>query len=111
MLRVFSAALVGLTLLTGVVLAADHRGYLKAVEGNQLTVTVMDKDKETDVVIKADAATKYFGGTVAITPADLGKMLKESPEMKLRVLVKTNGTGAAEVAAEVRVGARKSGAN
>jgi len=114
MLRVFGCAIAGLVLLGGLVMAADHRGYLKAVDKNQITVTVTvpdatdkDKEKDKDIVIKTGANTKYFGGKDQISLADLNKMLKESEDMRLRVLVKTSGSDAGEVASEVRVAARK----
>ncbi len=117
MLRVFSIAVAGLVLATGLVQADDHRGYLKAVDKDKLTVTVEDKEKgkdtekdnEKDVVIKVDGKTQYFGGKDPISPADLTKMVKEAEDKgsRVRVLVKTKGAGPEGVAAEVRVAGKR----
>jgi len=110
MRRVFSGALVGLVLLAGLVLADDHRGYLKSVGPNKLTLTVeaKDKDKDKDVEIKTNADTKFFGGKDAISTADLNQLIKGSEGKGLRALVRTKGSGPSEVATEVRVGGRRS---
>jgi len=109
MLRVFSAAIAGLVLIAGVALAAEHRGYLKSVGANKLTVAVeaSDKGKEKDIDIKTDAGTKFFGGANTIATTDLTKMIQEAEGNRLRVLVKTKGSGATETATEVRVAARR----
>jgi len=108
MRRVFSGALVGLVLLAGLVLADDHRGYLKSVGPNKLTLTVEAKDKDKDIEIKTNADTRFFGGKDAISTADLNRLIKESEGKGLRALVRTKGSGPSEVATEVRVGGRRS---
>jgi len=107
MLRVFSAAIAGLVLITGLALAAEHRGYLKAVGTNKLTVTVDDKGKEKDIEIKTDADTKFFGGKAAIATTELNNLIKESEGKGVRALVKTKGSGPSEVATEVRVAGKR----
>jgi len=118
MLRVFSAAVVGLLLIPGLGLAGDHRGYLKAVEKDKLVVTVEDRgnpgkddkdkeDKDKDIEIKTDSKTQYFGGKNPIRAADLAKTVKDAEGQGVRVHVITKGTGPDEVATEVRVAAKR----
>jgi len=107
MLRVFSAAIAGLVLMTSLVLAGDHRGYLKAVEKDKLTVTVEDKDKDKDIEIKTDDKTQYFGGKDTIRTTDLTKMVKDAEGKGVRARVVTKGTGPEEVATEVRVAGKR----
>jgi len=107
MLRVFSMAIAGLVLVAGSVLAAEHRGYLKSVDANKLTVTVEDKDKEKELTLKTDKATKYFGGKATLTLTDLNQMIKDSEGKGLRALIRTKGDGASEVVTEVRVAPKR----
>jgi len=107
MMRFFSVAIAGLVLVTGLTLAADHRGYLKSVGANKLTVTVEDKGKEKDLEIATNASTKFYGGKATIATAELNKLIKEAEGKGLRVRVKTKDSRP-EVATEVRVAVRRS---
>jgi len=108
MLRVFSTVIAGLVFFAGLVLAEEHRGYLKSVDKSKVTLTVEDKGKDKNLDIKTDAATRFLGGTAKVSAEDLARMIKDSDGKGVRAHVKTKGTGPAEVATEIRVASPRS---
>jgi hypothetical protein len=97
MLRTFVAAVFGMMILAGGLLADEIKGTIKSIDGNKIVLTVGDKSQEFNI---ADASVVNAAGKAV---KDKSKALTVGKE----VTVTTEKKAGKEVVTEVKIGGKK----